>query len=293
MYYSALIGDPTEHSVSHVLYEELLKTANVNVIYKHLKIDVEGQDLKRSLESLKQLKFCGISVTLPHKLSVMQYLDELDPIVQELGAVNAIKVDKKTKGYNTDWYGMTQSIQQHAPNVQLKKAAIFGTGGAARAAIYAVKRLGVKEISVLYRDGMNDDKTADLFGKAESLGITLLSYANVKDAVDKAQLVINATSAGMAGKDPLPFAVEKLENINLNNKIYFDAVFNPLETPLINFFNFRGATTIDGLWMMIHQGILALNIWLNREITVKPECLKDVHKILEEELKNVQAWHKL
>lgn len=287
MYYSALIGNPTEHSVSHLLYEELLKAADVDIVYKHLKIDVQEQNLKESLTALKGLNFCGISVTLPHKLSVMQYLDEFDSIVEYLGAVNTVKVGKTLRGYNTDWYGIVQAIKQQAPKVELENAVIFGTGGAARAAIYAVKQLGAKEIIVLYREEISDEKTTDLFQKAEGLGIKLLPYANVGEVVDEAQLVINATSAGMIGKDPLPFPIKELDGISLNNKIYFDAVFNPLETPLIKFFGSHGAVTVDGLWMMIYQGILALNIWLDKEIEITPERLEHVHRILEEELKNV------
>lgn len=289
MYYSALIGNPTEHSVSHLLYEELLKAADIDVAYKHLKIDVEEHDLKSSLGALKKLNFCGISVTLPHKLSVIRYLDGIDSIAEDLGAVNTIKVGETLQGYNTDWYGIVQSIKRQAPKVEIENAVIFGTGGAARAAIYAVKQLGTKEIIVLYRDEINDEKTTDLLTKTDNLGIKMLPYTNVRKVVDNAQLVINATSAGMIGKDPVPFQVKELGNISLENKIFFDAVFNPLETPLIKFFNSRGAITVDGLWMMIYQGIQALNIWLNldKEIEVKPERLKHVHKILEEELRHV------
>ncbi len=287
MYYSALIGKPTRHSVSHILYEQLMKAAKIEEPYKHLKIDVEPKDLAASLEAFKVLRFNGVSVTLPHKLAVMDYLDSIDDIARELGAVNTIKVSDRLRGYNTDWIGISRPIKLLVNAPELTTTTIFGTGGAARAAIYASKQLGSKTINVVYRDEANDPKLADLKNKEHEYGITLHPYAVVAELVNKSQLIINATSAGMIGNEPTPFDLEVLSQVELKNKIFFEVIFNPLETCLIKYFRERGAVAIDGLWMMIYQGIEALSIWIEQPIVILPAQLEIIHTILKQELMNV------
>lgn len=286
MYYTALIGNPTEHSVSHILYEELIKAAGIDVAYKHLKIDVTEPSLAEAVNALKVLHFAGISVTLPHKLAVMKYLDDTDDEVKELGAVNTIKVGPKLIGHNTDWRGIAIPVRRVIPE-GIEQATILGTGGAARAAIYACKQLGVSIITVIYREDSNDEKLANLKVRADYLGISLFEYKDVAALIRESDLIINATSAGMRGKDSTPFSLHELDGISLQDKLFFDVVFNPLKTPLLEYFGSRGAQTIDGLWMMIYQGISALGIWLDQEIEVERSQLETIHKKLEEELHHV------
>lgn len=285
MKYTALIGNPTEHSVSHIMYEELVKVAIPGQSYKHIKIDVTDEDLAKTIKSLRELHFAGLNVTLPHKLSVIPFLDTVDETVKELGAVNTIKFGDSTTGHNTDWVGIYKSVI--AVGHEIKTVTIFGTGGAARAAIYAAKRLGAREIYVHYRNEEDNVKTDDLKKRASALGIELYTYDKVRGNIKVSDLIINATSAGMVGKDRLPFDLAQLANLTMSGKIYFDAVFNPLDTPLLRYFDKQGAHTIDGLWMMIYQGIAALEIWLNRKIGIEDPLLKDIHNHLTKELVNV------
>jgi len=111
-----------------------------------------------------------------------------------------------------------------------------------------------------------------------------LDYSHVKDVVAKANIIINATSAGMVGKDATPFDLDLLDDINLKDKLFFDAVFNPTLTPLLKYFNSRSAVTIDGLWMMIYQGISALSIWLDIDINIADQELIRIHNLLEESI---------
>ncbi len=285
MYYSALIGYPTQHSISHDMYEELVKAAGLEEPYKHIKVDVEEKYLPKTLDAFKTLHFAGLNVTLPHKLAVIPLLDEVDEVVQELGAVNTIKFGNSTTGHNTDWLGIYKPIRKTGRAVDT--VTIFGSGGAARAAIYAAKRLGATGIHVLYRDESDNKKTLNLKERASELGISLHEYEQVSETVDKSDLVINATSAGMVGKDKLPFDTKKLDDLDVSNKIYFDVVFNPIDTPLLNYFKDRGALTVDGLWMMIHQGVAALETWLDKEIEIDEQDLERIHKKLLKELQNV------
>lgn len=285
MIYTALIGNPTRHSVSHVMYEELANYATLDQPYKHIKIDVANEDLAQTISAFKTLKFSGLNVTLPHKLAVMPLIDKVDDVVKELGAVNTIKFGNSTVGYNTDWVGIYTPVA--AVRQKIATVTIFGTGGAARAAIYAAKQLGAVKIYVHYRDEKDNVKTDDLKNRADALDIELCTYDDVRENIEVSDLIINATSAGMTGKDQQPFDLEQLSSLMMNKKIFLDAVFNPLETQLIRCFNRQGAHTIDGLWMMIYQGIAALEIWLDAKITIKEASLVDIHILLEEELSHV------
>lgn len=279
MKYSSLIGKPTEHSVSDIMYEELAAAAGLKDAYKHLKFDVELKDLSLALSSFRQLNFIGINITLPYKIEVMKYLDEVDETVNILGAVNTVKFGIKTIGYNTDWIGIATPINQQIADKKISSVAIFGTGGAARAAIYAANQLDAKEIQVLYR-ATHADELGDLITKTKELGITLSDYSHLREVVMKADVIINATSAGMVGKDSSPFDLVELDGIVLKNKLFLDAVFNPVLTPLLNYFNIKGAKTIDGLWMMIYQGIAAMSIWLDRTIKINDKELARIHNQL-------------
>jgi shikimate dehydrogenase len=286
MYYSALIGNPTGHSVSHILYEELAKAANLNDSYRHLKINVTEPGLKDALQAFKALNFIGLNVTLPHKLAVVPLLDQADEVVGEIGAVNTIKLGGTSTGYNTDWVGLYVPLRPLIRDND-HTATILGSGGAARAAIYAAKQLKFSTINVVYRDEPNNDKTADLKARAAALGIKLHTYEDITALIGNSQLIINATSAGMVGKDKLPFDLKEITDVSLHNKVYFDAVFNPLETPLLAHFKRNGAQTIDGLWMMMHQGIAALEIWLDKKLSFTEEELRRIHARLAKELQHV------
>lgn len=286
MRYSALIGNPTGHSVSHVMYEEIAKIAQVPGEYRHIKIDLEEAELKSALRAFKTLHCIGLNVTLPHKLAVMPLLDEVDETAEQLGAVNTVRIRETLRGYNTDWRGIYEPLRKRMSNLP-NTVTIFGSGGAARAAIYAAKKLGATKINVLYRDETDDIKTEDLQKRQTVLGIQLHKYTNVTSLVDDAQLVINATSAGMVGKDETPFNLALLDTIDMRSKTYLDAVFNPVVTPLLSYFDKRKAQTVDGLWMMLYQGVAAMELWLDTTITLDDAALATIHDRLREELQHV------
>jgi shikimate dehydrogenase len=218
-------------------------------------------------------------------LSVIPLLDYVDEVVKELGAVNTIKFADSTTGHNTDWVGIYKPVA--TLGYEIKTVTIFGTGGAARAAIYATKCLGARKIYVHYRNEEDNVKTENLKKRADTLGIELHTYDKVRENVEVSDLIINATSAGMVGEERLPFDLTQLADLTVSEKVYFDVVFNPLDTPLLRYFNEQGAHTIDGLWMMIYQGIAALEIWLDRKIELEDSLLEDIHSLLTKELVHV------
>lgn len=286
MKYSALIGNPTGHSVSHILYGELAKSVGLRSSYQHIRVDINRPELGSCVMAFHTLRFIGLSVTLPYKVEVVDLVDELDVAALEIGAVNTIKLGTKRIGYNTDWRGITRSIERCVGPKQFAAVTIFGTGGAARAAIYASKQLGAQEINVLYRQPVSR-ATQVLMTQAGHLGIRLHQFSEVARCVDQSNLIINATSAGMIEKDPLPFDLDALANVALSDKVFLDAVFNPLHTPLLEYFRLHGATGIDGLGMMIYQGIDALSIWLDCQVRPSDSDLQGIRQALESELAHV------
>ncbi|WP_100618188.1 shikimate dehydrogenase [Bacillus cereus] len=280
---SALIGNPINHSVSDIMFNTLINNTELQYSYQHNKINVLPSELKNTLEMLVEKGYVGLNVTLPYKQAVMEYLHELDPIAANIGAVNTIKINNgKLIGYNTDWNGLYMPILIHSQK-ENSIICIFGTGGASRAAIYAARKTS-NDVYVLYRDSPNiSNSTQDLVNRQKELGITLLPYSNVKNIVDRSDIIINTTSTGMRGNNiKTPFNIEFLEGVNMKDKIFIDAVFNPVETNLLQFFKKNDAIIVDGLWMMIYQGILALSIWLDKDICKKNLNLIHIHRLLTE-----------
>ncbi len=290
MNYSALIGNPTDHSVSYLLYEELAKAAGLSGFYQHIRVNIVPDELKQSLKAFNTLHFVGLNVTLPYKLDVINHLDKLDPVVNDLGAANTIKLGKTTIGYNTDWIGIAESVKQFGGYDHYPSAVIFGTGGAARAAIYACKQLGAQDIHVIYREEVSEN-TRMLQERSKELGVSLHSYTEARAPIQGSRLIINATSAGMVGKEASPFDVALIEGVSLKGRVFLDAVFSPLRTSLLEYFESNGATTIDGLWMMVYQGVGALGVWFDHHIEVGIKDLQKIHDLMEKELKHVQSRH--
>lgn len=291
MKYSALIGKPTEHSVSPHMYEWLAGNIPDHLEYKHLKIDIDTPDLlKSALFSFQTLNFAGVNVTLPYKQAIMPYLDAVDDVAQKIGAVNTIRFDKETsEGFNTDWYGVYKPLFDILSGRTVDEAVIFGSGGAARAAIHACSELGVKNIVILHRPEEHTHTTSLKRQLNESPNITFDTYENVQKYFDTPSIVINATSAGMIGQDSSPFALELLDSyLDLSHKIYFDCVFNPIDTPLMQLFSSRGAKTIDGLWMMIYQGLYAFRHWTGIDVgdLLDQSKLNELHDLLLKKVKN-------
>ncbi|MDZ3952324.1 shikimate dehydrogenase [Bacillus thuringiensis] len=280
---SALIGNPTDHSVSDIMFHALINNTELQYTYQHNKMSVATSEIKNTLEMLVKKNYVGLNVTLPYKRLVMEYVNKLDSTAADIGAVNTIKINSGDLiGYNTDWIGLYKPIVIHSQKDN-PTICIFGTGGASRAAIYAAKKIS-DDVYVLYRDYPKvSHATQDLFNKQKELGISLLPYVDVKDIVDKSDIIIHTTSTGMKGSETeTPFNIDTLQDVNLKGKLFIDAVFNPVKTTLLQFFFNNGAKTIDGLWMMIYQGIFALSIWLDEPMHIKNSDLIKIHRLLKE-----------
>lgn len=279
MKYAALIGNPVDHSVAPYLHEYMARLHHIE--FRYLKIEVAEGQVRPTIDSMKQLGFCGCNITLPYKEEVKGYVDTLDGAAEDSGAVNTIVFQSGgTVGRNTDWigveHGLTAAGLVVAPG---DRAVVLGSGGAARAAIYALKQLGFASVDVFYITPA-DEKTERLSAELSTGSYTMRTYDEVVSVIDRAKVVCNMTSTGMVGQDGAPFDLNRLDEISIKDKYFFDAVFNPVQTPFLRYAADNGAVTIDGIWMMIYQGIPAFEAWTGEEMRLEKAQLRELHSML-------------
>jgi len=293
MIVTCLIGDPVAQSVSPYMYNYFAQRAGFDY-YSHIKLRVFSDDkrnLPKALGAVKTLSFSGINITIPYKIEVMKYLDEIDSRAKAAGAVNTI-INKNGKliGYNTDGIGALLAIESRLKKIKSNdRVVVFGAGGAARAIVATISQK-TKKIIVLNR---KDD-----FHLAESLKNNLkkvksqieilpIIHKNIIKSFSDADFVINATSVGMFpnNKDSI-LSPAQLSEINLKsplkNKYFFDAVFNPYTTAFLTMAKKYGANICQGLYMTIYQGAASFELWTGEKIVQKD--IEFVHKLIKQKM---------
>lgn len=256
-----LLGHPVKHSISPQLHNSAFRYLGLNMVY--LSFDVEPKNLSRVVKGLRSLGVVGFNVTIPHKVSIIKFLDMLDLTSKETGAVNTVVLEnKKLKGYNTDVEGIRKSLLDLELEVNLRgRALIIGAGGAARAAIVALKLLGVKEMIIANRRIWKAAALARKFRK-DGLKIKSISLMDVKRYSKSASIIINATPMGMwPHQDETPLYANDISS----SSIVLDLVYNPLETKLLREAKNAGAKTINGLKPLIEQAVKAFQLWTGLE----------------------------
>ena len=244
----AIIGNPLTHSYSSEYWNEKFK--NLKLIQHHFdaKTLQKIEDFPAYLDKNPLLR--GLSVTMPFKISVMQYLDYIDPVALEIGAVNVIRVDRDKEtdkrtlsGYNTDWIGFTHAIKPML-TPDHKKALILGTGGMARAARYALKQLGIESTLV----------TRDKEG--------FMHYEEITEETMKEHTIIaNATNVGCF---PIVNQCPNIPYEYITDKhIAIDAIYNPIRTLFLQQAELKGATTKNGWDLFVEQARKAWEIVVN------------------------------
>ncbi len=248
-----IIGNPVAHSMSPVMHNTAFKKLGLNYVYLAFPV-TQVQD---ALTGMKALGMRGFSVTIPHKVEVMPYLDEVDPIAQKIGAVNTIVNDQGyLKGYNSDWQGLVRSLEAYS-TIKGKKVVMLGAGGSARAIAYGIKHKK-GELTILNR---TPEKARDL-GKDVGGHWGLLSQ---HETISKADIIINTSSVGMYPE------VDKsiIEAKHLRpGQIVNDIIYNPLETKLLQQAKERGCTVIPGSEMLVLQGAAQFELWTGEEAPV-------------------------
>jgi len=251
-----IIGNPVQHSLSPAMHNAAFAELSINGVYVPMRV----QELTAGIvNSLKALGFTGLSVTVPHKEQVMNFLDEIDPVAAKIGSVNTLlfRAHPETgvvvsRGFNTDWLGSNLAL---AETMQLpgSRVLLLGAGGAARAVGFGLVEAGA-EVVISNR---STDKGQAL---AKWLGCRFCSQEAL--AGMKADALVNTTTVGMEPDiDAIPLASELLGNF----RVVMDIVYAPLQTALLKQAAAAGCQTIDGLSMLLYQGAVQFKIWTGRQ----------------------------
>ena len=248
-----VIGNPIGHSLSPVMHNAAFAAVGLNSYFNAFQV----ADLKAAITGVRALGIAGLSVTLPHKTEVIQYLDWVDEQALAISAVNTI-VNRQgcLCGYNTDATGALEALQAKI-ELRGRRVVILGAGGAARALVYGVAKAG-GQVAVVNR---SVKRGANL---AKEFGVRSLSFAEIEEF--KPDILVNTTPLGMAPDiEQIPVSADLLNP----SMVVMDIVYNPLKTKLLEAAEKCGAQTIDGLEMFVAQGALQFEMWLGLKAPVK------------------------
>lgn len=271
-----IIGDPIEHTLSPIMHNAAFRKLGIDYIYVPFK--VKKEDLGKAIEGMRALNIKGLNVTIPHKIDVIRFLDELDPLAEKIGAVNTIvNNDGILKGYNTDALGFRQALSERGIKLKGKEVAVLGAGGASRAISFILLEDGAN-ITILNRtlDRAKEcaNRIAQIYGK--EIKVLELNSENLKRTIEMVDILVNATSVGMS-----PNIDETLVNASLisSSLIVFDVVYNPVNTKLLMEAKKAGAQVISGLEMFVWQGAFAFEKWTGIKAPVEL-MREEISKIL-------------
>jgi len=257
-----VIGYPVEHSASPIMHNAILGDLDLDYVY--LAFNVHPNQLQNALRGLKTIGTVGINVTIPHKNSVIAFLDEIDPLAKKIGAVNAIKLEgDRLIGRNTDALGAEKSLRDFGFQFTDKKALILGAGGASRAVTFALI-YELAEITIVNRSIARARALVQQLKNVADTKINIIDYDHVliRQELESSHLLVNTTPVGMFPNiDESP-----LDNILLHEDLMvFDIIYNPLETRLIKDAAQLGCKTLGGLEMLVNQGALAFEWWTGKK----------------------------
>lgn len=261
-----VIGHPVEHSLSPVMHNAAL--AQLGLDYAYLPFPIAPDNLEVAIAGLASIGIVGFSVTIPHKQAIIPLLDEISPVAQAIGAVNTVtRRGNQWVGTNTDIEGFISPLQTtYQQDWTQKIAVILGNGGAARAVVAGCHQLGFAEIHVV---GRNVQRLEEFRHSWENStvgeNLQVHSWDHLAKLIPQANLLVNTTPIGMYPKiDESPLIIEELADLP-EGAIAYDLIYIPQPTQFLQKAQQQGAIAIDGLEMLVQQGVAALKIWLQQE----------------------------
>lgn len=254
-----LLGHPVSHSLSPVIHNAAFHHLGLDWVFTVFDVAPEYGAL--AVEACRVLGIEGLSVTMPHKAHVAATVDELSPQAEKLNAVNCVyRLGNKMVGDNTDGVGFVASLK-HDVNFDSagKSCVILGAGGAARAVVVALAEAGARSITIVNR-------TAETARAAVALAPEVARIGEAEAAVE-ADLVVNATSVGMASEtDPSQISRSPIDlHLLGSGQVVADLVYHPLETRLLVGARQQGAEVVNGLGMLVHQAARAFTLWTGED----------------------------
>jgi len=257
----ALIGNPVSHSLSPIMQNAALQYLGLDLIY--IAIPCKDEDLELVLNSLKKINCKGLNITIPHKERVFNLCSEISPIASKLKAINTLKLnsEKEWSATNTDVEGFIYPLQ--SLNLIKKESIVLGSGGAARSVIQGLINLNFSTISVISRNKSSLNELIKNFGNQIEIQGLLNNDKQAQNLIEEADLIVNTTPVGMKTKNEenlLPFGENFWRSLNSKSIIY-DLIYNPAPTSLLKFSAKKGCMTIDGMQMLVAQGLKSLSFW--------------------------------
>lgn len=267
---AGVIGSPIAHSKSPQLHGHWLRAYGVKGFY--IPMDVATEDLERVLRTLPDMGFVGVNITIPHKETVLGIADLVTDRATLIGAANTLifRKDGKIHADNTDGYGFIENLRAGAPDWDAKAgpAAVLGAGGAARAVIVALLDAGVPEILLSNRTRARAEKLQSDFGNR----VRVIEWVQAGNIMEEAALVVNTSSLGMVGKPQMRVPLDGLRP----GTVVTDLVYTPLETEFLKTAKEKGCITVDGLGMLLHQGVPGFERWFGP----RPEVTDDLRRAI-------------
>jgi len=249
-----IIGKPLTHSLSPTLHNFWFKKYNINASYSLIEVDLDK--IENIINKIKKKKLQGINVTVPYKQAVIPFLDLIINDAKETSSVNTIYLNDKNKivGENTDVYGFEQSFLNKLNNNELigKKVLIIGAGGVTYSVIYAFVKKKIKQIYISNRTIEKSEKI-----KRKFPFIKIVLWENINNKSEDMDVIINATSLGMKNGSDFKQVINKFKA----DLVYYDVIYNPLETTMLRNFKEHKIKTFNGLEMFLYQGQKSFFFW--------------------------------
>lgn len=267
-------ANPASENPTVAMVEAAYKHHNLH--FRYLNCEVTSENLKNAVEGAKAMGWTGFNCSIPHKVDVIQYLDGLGESAKLIGAVNTIvKRDNKWIGENTDGKGFVKAMKE-VIDPKGKKVTLFGAGGAARAVAVEMALAGAKEILIVNRSEERGKEVAELVNTNTNAKSSYAPWIDNYSIDSDSDIVINATSIGL-----FPNVDEQL-NINFDSilpeMIVADGIHNPPLTHFLKTAIAKGCKTVNGLQMLVNQGVIGVKYWTNVDVDAK---------VMHDELKNV------
>jgi shikimate dehydrogenase len=259
-----LVGDPVDHSLSPAIQNTAFRSVGLNAVY--LAFPVGGAKLRWAIQGLKSLKVKGFNVTTPHKLVVLRYLDEVDTEAAEIGSINTVKNEEDTLiGFNTDGIGALNAMEAAGILPDGRSVLLLGAGGAGRVIAYALAGRGCS-LKLANRTVPTAKRLAKSLHRKFGLKMKVipLSKNALKDSVNQADVILNASSMGMDGKHNPPIDKRWIRG----DHWVFDIVYRPVRTKLLEDAASAGARTITGLDMLVNQGACSFTVWTGKKAPI-------------------------
>lgn len=266
-----LLGRGIGYTLSPYIHNTVFKMYNIDAEYHVL--DIPEHELDMKIREIFE-RYVGLNVTIPYKVTIIKYLDELTREAEVVGAVNTVKIGDRKIGHNTDIVGIELSLKKRNVNISGKKCLVLGAGGAARAAVYVFYKEGAEKITVCNRTRSRAEELKKHF-ESYGISIELAEWENRNQIAKRCDVIINCTPIGTLSEES-PLDPEVIDS----SKIVIDMVYRPRYTKLLRDAINRGAIIIDGLTILIYQALAADEFWLG----IKPsdELFNAVERVLED-----------